>query len=323
MSTKYERILWIDGEIRADRHPNVLKVQKRFGVRSRSIVFADLKFMKSRLGAPIRYSRIHEGWYYTDPNYFLPAIFLTREEVLSFFLGGELLKRYLGTPFEQPVRMALDRMKQYLPEHVGYSMQLEVSTFAFTGGATIEVNTRVLTDLHQAILSRRQLEMVYYSASSNKTDTRIIDPYYIHNIRGDWYLIAFCHKREEVRDFLVGRIREWKTLPTIFQIKTDFSLKEYLGKGFLAERGKKSVDIVIRFDEYQARWIRERQWRPSQQIEELPSGGLILRLKVGGIEEVKRWIMGYGPHAEVLQPESLRSQFKKEAAEMKKIYDKK
>ena len=292
-------------------------------MRSRSIVFTDLKFMKSRLGAPIKYSRIHAGWYYSDLNYFLPAIFLTREEVLSFFLGGELLKRYLGTPFEQPIRMALDRMKQYLPEHVGYNIQLEASTFAFTGGATIEINPGVLTDLNQAILSRHQLEMVYYSASSNKTDTRIIDPYYIHNIRGDWYLIAFCHKREEVRDFLVGRIREWKVLPIIFQTKTDFSLKEYLGKGFLAERGKKPVDIAVKFDEYQARWIRERQWHPSQQIEELPSGGLILRLKVGGIEEVKRWIMGYGPHAEVLQPESLRSQFKKEAAEMKKIYDKK
>ena len=71
------------------------------------------------------------------------------------------------------------------------------------------------------------------------------------------------------------------------------------------------------------RWIRERQWHPSQQIEELPSGGLILRLRVGGVDEVKRWIMGYGYHAEVLQPESLRAQFKDEAEKMRKIYEKK
>ena len=71
------------------------------------------------------------------------------------------------------------------------------------------------------------------------------------------------------------------------------------------------------------RWIRERQWHPSQQIEKLPSGGLILRLRVGGVDEVKRWIMGYGIHAEVLEPESLRAQFKNEAEKMRKIYEKK
>lgn len=323
MSTKLERIIWIDKEIRASRYPNAHKVQEHFELHSHRVVYEDRKFMMFRLGAPIKYSRIHEGWYYEDPYYVLPPIILTNEEVLAFFLGEQLFRRYLGTPFEQPLRKALDKIKQHLPEHVAYDLQAEASTFAFTGGATIEVNPNLLVELNQVILTKHQVEMVYYSASSDETSTRVIDPYYLHNIRGDWYLIAFCHKRKEVRDFLMGRIRECKVLPSTFQIRPSFSLKEYLGLGFLAERGKEPVDIVIKFDSYQARWIRERQWHPSQQIEELPSGELILRLKVGGLEEVKRWIMGYGPHAEVLQPESLRLQFKEEAGKMKKIYDKK
>jgi predicted DNA-binding transcriptional regulator YafY len=323
MSTKLERIIWIDREIRAGRYPNAHKVQEHFELRSTRVVYDDRKFMMVRLGASIGYSRIRGGWYYTDPNYILPAIMLTREEVTAFFLGEELFKRYLGTPFEQPLRMALHKITQYLPEHVGYDAQAEASTFAFTGGAMIEVDPHLLAELNQAILSKHQIQMVYYSASSGETATRIVDPYHLHNIRGDWYIIAFCHKREQVRDFLVGRIREWKILPSTFQTRPGFSLKEYLGRGFLAERSPEPVDIVIKFDEYQARWIRERQWHPSQQIEELPSGELILRLKVGGLQEVKRWIMGYGPHAEVLQPENLRSQFKAEAEKMKKIYDKK
>ena len=323
MSTKYERIIWIDREIRAGRYPNAHKVQERFELHSTRVVYEDRAFMINRLGAPIEYDRIHGGWYYKDLNYFLPSIFLTKKEVLAFFLGEELFKRYLGTPFEQPLRMALDRMRKYLPEHVSYDLQAETSTFAFTGGATIQVSPELLAELNQAVLSKHQVEMVYYSASSGKTGTRIVDLYHLHNIRGDWYLIAYCHERKEVRDFLVGRIREWKILPSTFQTRSDFSLKEYLEQGFLAERGTEPVDIVIKFDQYQARWIRERQWHSSQQIEELPSGELILRLKVGGLQEVKRWVMGYGPHAEVLQPESLRSQFKEEAEKMKKIYDEK
>jgi predicted DNA-binding transcriptional regulator YafY len=163
--------------------------------------------------------------------------------------------------------------------------------------------------------------MIYYSASSGETSKRVVDPYYLHNIRGDWYLIAYCHRRGAFRDFHVGRIRKLEVLYSTFQKRPGFSLEDYLREHFLTERGKEPVDIVIKFDAYEARWIRERQWHPSQRIEELPSGGLILRLRVGGVDEVKRWIMGYGHHAEVLEPESLRAQFRDEAGKMRKIYE--
>lgn len=322
MSTKYERIIWIDREIRAGRYPNARKVMERFELRGKRTAYDDRAFMINRLGAPIGYDKINDGWYYTDPSYFLPAYELTKNEILAFFIGEELFRRYLGTSFEQPLRVALDKIVQYLPENVSYDAQAEISTFAFTGGTTIDVDPLLLLDLHEAINLKNQVEILYYSASSGKSDKRIVDPYHLHNVRGDWYLIAFCHKRKQVRDFLMGRIKECKILASNFQTKGDFSINEYLSKGFFAERGDKLIDIVIRFDEYQARWIRDRQWHPSQEIEELSSGELILRLKVGGIQEVKRWIMGYGPHAEVLEPESLRQQFKEEIEEMKKIYEK-
>ena len=114
-----------------------------------------------------------------------------------------------------------------------------------------------------------------------------------------------------------------KRLPSTFQVAPDFSLNTYLETGFLAERATEPENIVIKFDEYQARWIRERRWHTSQQIEELPSGELILRLRVGGLGEVKRWIMGYGSHAEVLEPESLRREIKEEVKKMQKIYSEK
>jgi len=323
MSTKYERIIWIDKEIREGRYPNAHKIQEHFELRGVRTAYDDREFMINRLGAPIKYDKTQDGWCYTEPSYFLPSYELTKNEVLAFFLGEELFRRYLGTPFEQPLRIALNKMMQYLPKNISYDIREEISIFAFTGGATVGVNSELLVELHNAINSRNQVEILYYSASSGKSDRRTVDPYHLHNVRGDWYLIAFCHKRKQVRDFLMGRIKEWKVLPSDFQIKGDFSVSEYLSKGFLAERGDKLIDIAIKFDEYQARWIRDRQWHPSQQVEELPSGELILHLKVGGIQEVKRWIMGYGPHAEVLEPESLRGQFKEEIEKMKKIYEKK
>ena len=323
MSTKLERIYWIDEQIRANRYPNAHTVQAHFELRSIRIAYEDRKFMINRLGAPIKRDSTRNGWYYSDPTYFLPAIMLTSEEITAFFLGEQLFTRYLGTSFETPLRLALNKIKQFLPENVSYDLQKEAAAFAFTGGGRAMVDPELLLELNEAIRSKHSIEMEYYSASSGQTNTRTVDPYHLHNIHGDWYLIAYCHTRREPRDFLTSRIKAHKRLPSTFQVVPDFSLNAYLETGFLAERATDPENIVIKFDEYQARWIRERQWHSSQQIEELPSGELILHLRVGGLGEVKRWVMGYGSHAEVVEPESLRDEIKAEIKKMQQIYNKK
>ena len=108
MSTKLERIYWIDEQIRANKYPNAHTVQAHFELRSTRIAYEDRKFLINRFGAPIKHDRTRNGWYYADPTYFLPAIMLTSEEITAFFLGEELFRRYLGTPFETPLRFALD-----------------------------------------------------------------------------------------------------------------------------------------------------------------------------------------------------------------------
>ena len=323
MSTKMERIYWIDKEIRAERYPNAHTVKDHFELSSTRIAYDDRKFMIVRLGAPIRLNRITNGWYYTDATYFLPGIMLSSEEITAFFLGEELFRRYLGTPFEAPLQLALDKIKQHLPDHVSYDAKARTSAFAFSGGGSAKIAPELMLELSEAILSKHSIEMEYYSASSGQTNNRTVDPYHLHNIHGDWYLIAYCHTRHEPRDFLASRIKGYKPLISTFQVEPGFSLDAYLESGFLAERSTSPEDVVIKFDEYQARWIRERQWHASQQIDDLPSGELILRLRVGGLGEVKRWVMGYGSHAEVLEPESLRREIQEETEKMKKIYAKK
>ena len=70
MSTKLQRIIWIDTHILCDMYPNVHKVMEKFGA-DRRIVFDDRRFMIDEFGAPIKYSRKRDGWYYTDPSYSL------------------------------------------------------------------------------------------------------------------------------------------------------------------------------------------------------------------------------------------------------------
>jgi len=148
--------------------------------------------------------------------------------------------------------------------------------------------------------------MVYFTAGRGEENQRIVHPYHLTNIRGEWHLIAYDRLRQDVRQFALPRIRRWRVLTgEHFAIDPHFSLTNYFGQSFLFEHGGEPAEVVIHFDPYQARYIRERQWHPSQQIEEQPDGSLILHLTVAALGEVQRWIMGYGSHARVLAPVAL------------------
>lgn len=151
------------------------------------------------------------------------------------------------------------------------------------------------------------LRILYYTASRDDLRERDVEPHLLENIVGDWMVAAWDHWRKADRVFMLSRIREWTVLPQRFRRKPELEPEVYTRDRFLTERGSgEPVEVVLRFDAYQARWIRERTWHPSQSLEEQPDGGLVLRLRVSGEGDLLRWVLQYGRHVEVLQPTSLR-----------------
>ena len=65
---------------------------------------------------------------------------------------------------------------------------------------------------------------------------------------------------------------------------------------------------MIRFDSYIAPYVKERTWHPSQQLEEMKDGSVILSMNVEGIAEIRSWVLSFGSHAEVLEPEEFRKE---------------
>lgn len=320
MSTKLERIIYIDREIRAGNYPSARKLAKKFEVSERTI-YDDREFMIDRLGAPIALDEVAGGWCYTDPNWVLPAIMVTEGELLAFFLSQELSQRYLGTSFEEPLRSAVAKISRYLPAQVHVDLDQVARHYTITAGATVDVNARLLLDLQQAVKERRQFWMIYYTASRGERRERTVNPYHLYNVRGDWYLFAYDHWRQNIRNFHLGRIEDWRVLPETFEPDPDFSPERHMAQSFLTERGEEAVDVAIRFDEHQARYVRERRWHETQEpLKELPDGGVILRFRAGGLGEVKRWVMQWGAHAEVLEPAELRADVAQEVRKMQGIY---
>lgn len=167
--------------------------------------------------------------------------------------------------------------------------------------------------IEQALLERRRLYMRYYSMSRDEESRRQVDPYHLTVFEGGFYLVGYCHLRKTERTFSVERIRELKMLTTRFAVRPGFDAKEYLHHTWGIIKGD-IVPVKVIFSRSVARYIRDRLWHPTQKIRALSDGRLEMSLRVADTLEVRRFILGYGAQAEVVEPPSLREALWREIA---------
>ena len=315
-----ERIMEIDHRIRDGEYPNPNQLAKDLEV-SRRVIFVDRDFMINRLGAPIEYDRVRGGWYYADETWILPGIIVTEGELLAFFLSVEVAKRYLGTGLEETLRSAVEKVSKNVKGSITVDLDTLRSHYSFSTPTLLDSNEHALLDLHHAIAGSKRVWMRYYTASRDERTERVVHPYHLSNVRGDWYLIAYDEFRQGIRNFAIGRIEEWIVRSETFKRDPKFSVGKYMESGFQAEHGGEVVEVVIRFTSQAARYVREKRWHDSQEILEEDGGALILKFQTSGMGEVRRWVLQYGGNAEVLAPEKLREELCNEIKAMQTCYD--
>ncbi len=316
-----ERVVWIHHQIRQGHYPNADSVAHEFGV-SRRTAYADRDYLITRLNAPLERDVRRNGWYYTDLTYTLPSylITLTQTETLrrSLMTGRE----YLASSDAVQAAELAAILAETLPQLA--ETRSESVSGAIPLAAGVSASAELLDVCRRGVQDHRRLRLLYYSAHRNEVTERVVRPYHLLHWRGEPYLIAWCEWRQNYRDFFLGRIREWKLLSADPPFLRDPSFNEnsYLQAGFYLRHGEDLVTVRVLFSPYQARWIRERSYHPSQQIQEQEDGGLEMTLQVAGTSEIKRWLLGYGAEVEVLEPEVLRLELADEAKKLSEIYAK-
>ena len=74
-----------------------------------------------------------------------------------------------------------------------------------------------------------------------------------------------------------------------------------------AEQGKEDYQIRIRFRGFAARIVAERRWHPSQEVHAVEEDGSVidLSMRLSALEDIARWVLGFGSQVEVLEPKEL------------------
>jgi len=305
-------MLRIHQALQAGSYPNATTLARQLEVSTKSI-HRDLEFMRERLGLPLEYDGRRFGYFYTEHVKAFPTLQITEGEIFALVVAERALQQYRGTSFEQPLLSALKKMEQSLPETISLSLSDVAQTISFRTRAVPILDLEIFDALAKATAGRRQLELTYRKPGQPEPEQRVVDPYHLANINGEWFLFAFDHRRQDLRTFVPARIKALRPTGKTFERRRTFSLDKRLRGSFGVQSGHGEFDVVIRFNQAVAEYIREKKWHDSQQLRELKQGGVELRLRLTSLSEVGRWVLSWGGEAVVIRPAAL-AQWVRQAA---------
>jgi predicted DNA-binding transcriptional regulator YafY len=181
-----------------------------------------------------------------------------------------------------------------------------------------EEDKKKTLDINCAVITRRKMEIEYFSLSSGLS-IRIIHPYAIISYKNSLYIIAFCEKRNEIRDFKISRIKKYKTLDYKFEIDKNFSLKRYMNGSFGIYRDSK-LNVKMCIYKPMSYIISEKIWTENQKITWNDDESVIFEATMSGKTEIVSWVLSMGSKVKVLAPEELKIAVKEEIDKIKKYY---
>jgi len=262
------------------------------------------------LELPVEFDWARNGFHYTQEVGSFPTLQITEGELFALLVAEKALQQYRGTTFEKPLLSAFKKMAAALPDTISLNLADWEQTISFRTSAEPILNVEIFDTLAQATAQHKQLELTYRKPGRKETEPRVVDPYHLANINGEWFLFAYCHLRNDIRTFVPARILQAKPTGRAFVRPPKFSLQKRLRDSFGVLTGPGEFDVVVRFDELAADYIREKRWHPSQQLTESEDGGVQLRLKLSSLAEIQRWILSWGGRATVLAPVELAKSVK-------------
>lgn len=174
--------------------------------------------------------------------------------------------------------------------------------------------------LSDAILSMRTIEAIYHTQSRNTTTKRKIDPYFLIPRKSRLYIIGYCHKNNDIRTFRLSRFQSVKITNQKFT-RDNISLERYLQYTWSVIRGDKKIDFKVKFSKNLARYIKEEDFNVPPKLTDLQDGSLVLEITLNDEREFLRWVMQYGPEAEILEPKIYREELKALLQKWSKIWD--
>jgi predicted DNA-binding transcriptional regulator YafY len=284
------------------------------GMHVRSIQ-RDLITLQSEMGLPLEED--HGRWKLMRTQQLQP-LELTLHEARALLIATRLFLRY-SDESDPPAVTAIEKLARIMPDKV--RPQIEAAARSIERRAFDPHFTRNLATVTDAWARGRMLRLSYRSAGRTRPHEVILHPYALEPSAAGFatYLIGYSESHGSVRTLKIERIVSAEMLPRSFILPDTFDIDRLLSSAWGIIWGE-GEQVQLRFTSDVAWRVRESKWHPSQQLDDLPGGAVLLSVSVASMMELGRWVRSWGDRVEVLEPASLREELRVEAVRLARQY---
>ncbi len=307
-----DRLLAIVMELQAKGWQRAKDLAVRFEISKRT-VYRDMQAL-SESGVPV-VSMPGQGYSLVE-GYFLPPLTFSADEALILLLGGGFMAGNFDAEYRRAAQTAVSKIEAVLTDDLRADVNYLQSSLRFIP-SSVSASPEILQPLRRAIIQRRTVQFDYHTRFTDDVggakNSRSADPYALVNAGNHWYMIAYCHLRHDVRNFRLDRIDQIEVLRRAFARPPTFDIQQM-------QPSPRELIVRALFDQEVGRWVREEQSFYFEALEQQPNG-LLVTLKVRREDDVFQWLLGWGAHVRVLEPDSLRQRLIAEARSILSKYE--
>ncbi len=319
---RFARIYALHNLLNQRRHPISRTALEERLECSKATVERTIEDLRDYLGAPIKYDRKRNGYLYDgehDHTYHLPGLWFNASELHALLITQQLLASVQPGLLENHLTPLQRRIEKILAlEQMGSGdIALRVRILSH---AARPVAVEQFQRIASALLQRQRITIHYHSRGNNELTERTLSPQRLVHYRDNWYLDAWCHKRDALRSFALDSIRQLRRSGETAQAVGSEALDRHFGQAYGIFAGEVSHTATLRFTARRARWVADEQWHPQQVGEYLADGRYQLQIPYSDPTELVMDILKYGADVEVVAPDELRQQIRTMLAAALKNY---
>ncbi|RLQ96883.1 helix-turn-helix transcriptional regulator [Falsibacillus albus] len=198
----------------------------------------------SASGVPIIAEAGHNGGYSLLDHSIEAPLFFNLEEQKALIHAASFAKE-AGYPFGKELEAAVSKLKLYTNESQRTRIDRHINGFEVISTSHSHQLENFLKELEQAMVRNHTLTMVYQKGEKDTRTSRNIDPYGLVHWKNKWYVVAYCHYRNQPRSFRVDRIKELTNTDAVFETPVDFSPREFFMKWMLPDPCEQEEKVLI------------------------------------------------------------------------------
>ncbi|MEK3923116.1 helix-turn-helix transcriptional regulator [Paenibacillus sp. FSL K6-2393] len=315
MKEKIIRLMKIIIAIQANPGITANMLAEKCEVNPRTI-YRDLELLTTVV--PILNEGKNTGYRFEGNFNIFPLDFNEQEALAFLLLPSFINKDKLPSGFESAYDKVISahfkekRQQNNIIHNIADIIQMGIPSYQ-------KESNNFLENIIQATIELRSIETVYHTQYRDETTARRIDPYFLVPRDQKFYLIGYCHMKKEIRTFRISRFLKVDITDQTFE-KNHFSIRQYFKNTWSIERGDKNTRFKVRFKEDVARYVKEKELFVHPRITDESDGSIIFEVTVNNDKEFIKWLLRYGPDAEVLEPQAVREQLKEKLNKWNQIY---